>query len=399
MRAPHHDANVVVGDRRVGGQQLRREQLHELPPRRGQRVASLLEVGAQPADRLAHVERAAGEALRQLAQHRVLAADVVQRAAPGVERDAMTALVALEPDDPHRADLPRARAVGPTAGGQVEAVDVDHPHVAVDLRRSPQRHGAELLRGREERAHDRVAHDHVVDQVLGPGEAALVERSLHVDRARGGPEPGGHGLGAGHLDQRAGQSVLGGVLSHVVAPSRGVDDPAHRARRPRRKIPFDQVVDDAVVVHLHVDDPQLAAGVVERVERKHAGVEELPARLGVEQRPVEDEAGPPGELPRARGGLERGGEGVGPVELFGRRGGLHGDGAVLAFRPMEVTVNGATQDVPEGLTVRGLVTHLGLGDGPVAVEINRAIVPRATHGQHPVQAGDVIEIVHFVGGG
>jgi sulfur carrier protein len=66
---------------------------------------------------------------------------------------------------------------------------------------------------------------------------------------------------------------------------------------------------------------------------------------------------------------------------------------------MEVTVNGTPRDVPEGLTVRGLVEHLGLTEGPVAVEVNRAIVPRARHAEQRVERGDVIEIVHFVGGG
>ncbi|HTQ43674.1 MAG TPA: sulfur carrier protein ThiS [Polyangiaceae bacterium] len=66
---------------------------------------------------------------------------------------------------------------------------------------------------------------------------------------------------------------------------------------------------------------------------------------------------------------------------------------------MEVTVNGTRRDVPDGLTVRGLVEHLGLTEGPVAVEVNRAIVPRARHAEHRVAGGDVIEIVHFVGGG
>jgi sulfur carrier protein len=66
---------------------------------------------------------------------------------------------------------------------------------------------------------------------------------------------------------------------------------------------------------------------------------------------------------------------------------------------MEVTVNGAKREVPDGLSVRGLVEHLGLTEGPVAVEVNRAIVPRAQHAEHRVAAGDVIEVVHFVGGG
>ena len=57
---------------------------------------------------------------------------------------------------------------------------------------------------------------------------------------------------------------------------------------------------------------------------------------------------------------------------------------------MEVTVNGAQHEVPDGLTVRGLVVHLGLTEGPVAVEINREIVPRASHPTHRVAGGDTI---------
>ena len=64
-----------------------------------------------------------------------------------------------------------------------------------------------------------------------------------------------------------------------------------------------------------------------------------------------------------------------------------------------VTLNGATREVPDGLTVRALVEHLGLGGWPVAIEINRAIVPRAQHAERAVRDGDAIEIVHFVGGG
>jgi sulfur carrier protein len=66
---------------------------------------------------------------------------------------------------------------------------------------------------------------------------------------------------------------------------------------------------------------------------------------------------------------------------------------------MDLTVNGEPKVVPDGLTVRGLIEHLGLTDGPVAVERNREVVPRAHHAGTPLTQGDVVEIVHFVGGG
>jgi sulfur carrier protein len=66
---------------------------------------------------------------------------------------------------------------------------------------------------------------------------------------------------------------------------------------------------------------------------------------------------------------------------------------------MRLTVNGEPRDVPDGLSVRALVEHLGLGDGPVAVERNREVVPRAEHVSTLLATGDVVEIVHFVGGG
>lgn len=66
---------------------------------------------------------------------------------------------------------------------------------------------------------------------------------------------------------------------------------------------------------------------------------------------------------------------------------------------MKLTVNGDPFVAPAPLTVVGLIQALHLGDGPVAVECNRQVVPRARHGEHQLQEGDVVEIVHFVGGG
>lgn len=65
---------------------------------------------------------------------------------------------------------------------------------------------------------------------------------------------------------------------------------------------------------------------------------------------------------------------------------------------MKLTVNGDVREFPEGLTVTGLIQHLGL-EGPVAVERNTQVVPRAEHGRVALEEDDVIEIVHFVGGG
>ncbi len=66
---------------------------------------------------------------------------------------------------------------------------------------------------------------------------------------------------------------------------------------------------------------------------------------------------------------------------------------------MRVHVNGDEREVPDGVTIAELVAHLGLGGGPVAVERNRDVVPRAQHATTKVNEGDRIEVVHFVGGG
>lgn len=66
---------------------------------------------------------------------------------------------------------------------------------------------------------------------------------------------------------------------------------------------------------------------------------------------------------------------------------------------MRLTVNGEQRDVPAGLSVRGLVELLELTDGPVAVERNGEVVPRAEHTSVMLAEDDMLEVVHFVGGG
>jgi thiamine biosynthesis protein ThiS len=66
---------------------------------------------------------------------------------------------------------------------------------------------------------------------------------------------------------------------------------------------------------------------------------------------------------------------------------------------MNIQVNGEAMAVPTALSVRQLIVHLGLDQGPVAVERNKDVVPRKEHESTLLAEGDTIEIVHFVGGG
>lgn len=66
---------------------------------------------------------------------------------------------------------------------------------------------------------------------------------------------------------------------------------------------------------------------------------------------------------------------------------------------MKLSVNGEPMEVDDALTVRALIEKLGLDRGPVAVERNGDVVPRKQHETTELGDGDVVEIVHFVGGG
>ncbi|MGH7615174.1 MAG: sulfur carrier protein ThiS [Gemmatimonadales bacterium] len=72
---------------------------------------------------------------------------------------------------------------------------------------------------------------------------------------------------------------------------------------------------------------------------------------------------------------------------------------MTATATIDVTVNGAPRGVPAGATLLELLEHLGLDPRVVVVEHNRAIVRRPALGAVRIAAGDVIELVHFVGGG
>ena len=66
---------------------------------------------------------------------------------------------------------------------------------------------------------------------------------------------------------------------------------------------------------------------------------------------------------------------------------------------IQVHINGKDRAVAAGHTVHTLLESLDLHPSLVVVELNREILTRDTYEGVPVREGDVIELVHFVGGG
>jgi thiamine biosynthesis protein ThiS len=66
---------------------------------------------------------------------------------------------------------------------------------------------------------------------------------------------------------------------------------------------------------------------------------------------------------------------------------------------IRVTVNGEEREVRRGLTVSSFLESLGLHPGLVVVERNQEILDRGRYAAVEIGDGDVLELVHFVGGG
>jgi sulfur carrier protein len=66
---------------------------------------------------------------------------------------------------------------------------------------------------------------------------------------------------------------------------------------------------------------------------------------------------------------------------------------------MDLVLNGEERSFDDGLTLSALIEKLGMKQDRVAVELNRDIVQRDKWAATPLNSGDRLEIVHFVGGG
>ena len=66
---------------------------------------------------------------------------------------------------------------------------------------------------------------------------------------------------------------------------------------------------------------------------------------------------------------------------------------------MQVEINGERHTFEEQMTLKGLIEHLKLAPERLAVELNKRVIRRTDWPSTPLNEGDRIEIVHFVGGG
>jgi len=66
---------------------------------------------------------------------------------------------------------------------------------------------------------------------------------------------------------------------------------------------------------------------------------------------------------------------------------------------LTITLNGDPFTAPGPLTIAGLLAHLEIDGRAVAVERNFVVVKRDAYPTTPVEDGDQIEVVNFVGGG
>ena len=66
---------------------------------------------------------------------------------------------------------------------------------------------------------------------------------------------------------------------------------------------------------------------------------------------------------------------------------------------MKATVNGEIRELPDGMTVAGLLELLGAPRAGIAVARNDRVVRRAEYDAHALAEGDTIEIIKAVAGG
>ena len=66
---------------------------------------------------------------------------------------------------------------------------------------------------------------------------------------------------------------------------------------------------------------------------------------------------------------------------------------------IQVTINGTRTELQPGTDLSQLLEKLKMPPERVAVEVNLSVIDKQKYSQFPIQEGDQIEIIGFVGGG
>jgi thiamine biosynthesis protein ThiS len=66
---------------------------------------------------------------------------------------------------------------------------------------------------------------------------------------------------------------------------------------------------------------------------------------------------------------------------------------------MKITLNGEPRSLTTKISLKQLVSELGLDNKRLAIEVNQEIVPRSEYDTHLLQEADQVEIVQAIGGG
>jgi thiamine biosynthesis protein ThiS len=66
---------------------------------------------------------------------------------------------------------------------------------------------------------------------------------------------------------------------------------------------------------------------------------------------------------------------------------------------MMIILNGENKQVPDNVTIGGLLEHLKIQPERVAIELNMEIVKKSMYASTVVKNGDSVEVVSFMSGG
>lgn len=66
---------------------------------------------------------------------------------------------------------------------------------------------------------------------------------------------------------------------------------------------------------------------------------------------------------------------------------------------MEISINGENHAFNGPISLKQLVSKLGLDNKRLAIEVNQAIITRGDYATYQLKEGDRVEIVRAIGGG